>query len=498
MAAQSNDNYGRPRGTHKAAPRAGVIPGAGAAGWAAATAALAASSSGKSGPRLHGEFANGAAWSGESVPSASTPGIPAFAAKRAASEIVFSGSTDLQEFSFPYLEACMASGELVGQGTFGVAFLARDTRIGGSLRRFFVKVLSRETAGPRPGKTLQSEVEVLRTFRHANIARLLGFAEQASKRALVYEDLQRGSLEQVLLDGDSAKKLTWTLRVRIADGVASALTYLHSNGTLHCDVKCGNIYLDGSYTAKLVGCGLSNFGEKGALREPGLATTAARGILYLGTAGYMCPKYKNSRDYGERCEVYSFGIVLMELLSGKVQSPVPQNCISIGFNKQYGERPKSRSSADDRGSLPDVLDNRLGENGWPEEVSSELAMMALQATDFESKVGFRPLLLSCALARCQKRGFALREAKRLTTHASCTCIVVAVAIPIYYFLFTYPQVDQFTRQLEFDISKRPSIVTLRRRLNSLLNKAALQSLAAGQLAKAGAQLGGATEGRGRF
>jgi interleukin-1 receptor-associated kinase 4 len=117
-----------------------------------------------------------------------------------------------------------------------------------------------------------------------------------------------------------ASELTWKLRVRVALGICAALHYLHkggggkAGGCYHRDVKAANICLTQTLQPKLIDCGLAKF-----IPAPNQAAQATATEGRPGTPGYKCARYENSGVFEEKSEVYSFGIVLLELITGNVQ-----------------------------------------------------------------------------------------------------------------------------------------------------------------------------------
>ena len=209
-----------------------------------------------------------------------------------------------------------AARALGSPGAFGAVFRGDDATL---QLRFAVKRLS-NTAPWSPERSAAREIEVLSHFRHPNIIRLFGYTTEPTDRCLLYELGEKGALSDNLTDDASAARLTWRVRVRIAAGVAAALNYLHRSGATpawHRDVKAANVVLTAVLSAKLIDCGISKLlTPDEAARSGGVTAT---GALAFGTPGYMCPVYSKRHKYDEKAEVYSFGVLLLELITGKVQ-----------------------------------------------------------------------------------------------------------------------------------------------------------------------------------
>ena len=172
---------------------------------------------------------------------------------------------------------------------------------------------------------MRREINVLRAFKHPNIIKLLGFHMPTGNHpdfkhmCLVYEMASNGGLNEWLQDDAKAMRLNWRQRIKIALGIATAIDFLHSREVdtpaYHRDVKSANIGLTVDFCPKLLDCGLAKFIPAGAQVNTVFTKTGA----IFGTPGYMCPQYCNSRIYDAKSEIYSFGIVLVELYGGKLQ-----------------------------------------------------------------------------------------------------------------------------------------------------------------------------------
>lgn len=158
-----------------------------------------------------------------------------------------------------------------------------------------------------------NEVSLLSQIRHQNLVCLEGFCQESSQQILVYEYLAGGSLHESLYGANSKRiTLSWVRRLKIAVDAAKGLDYLH-NGTepriVHRDVKSSNILLDSEMNAKVSDFGLS---KQMAQSEATHITTAVK-----GTAGYLDPEYYTTKQLTEKSDIYSFGVVLLELICGR-------------------------------------------------------------------------------------------------------------------------------------------------------------------------------------
>ncbi|XP_011043527.1 PREDICTED: probable serine/threonine-protein kinase At1g01540 [Populus euphratica] len=176
------------------------------------------------------------------------------------------------------------------------------------------------------------EVEAIGRVRHKNLVRLLGYCAEGAQRMLVYEYVNNGNLEQ-WLHGDvgPCSPLTWEIRMKIILGTAKGLTYLHDGlepKVVHRDIKSSNILLDKQWNPQVSDFGLAKL----LCSDSSYVTTRV-----MGTFGYVAPEYASTGMLNERSDVYSFGILIMEILSGR--NPVdysrpPEEVNSIDWLKR--------------------------------------------------------------------------------------------------------------------------------------------------------------------
>ena len=291
-------------------------------------------------------------------------------------------SSDLEEFDVARLRSCtlnFADSRKLGEGAFGEVFAFVDSA---TSERFAVKRLSPALREPSADpaalagaqRAAHREVRALSRFRHPHIVRLVGFCapDRSSERYLVYELAAVGALDVALSDDARAEELTWRVRVRLLSGVAKALHFMHRGGggdrCFHRDVKAANVVLTAALEPKLIDCGLALFIPKDDPRRMKTMLTATGGVL--GTTGYMCPKYVNSGLYGEKSEVYSFGVLLLEVITGKLQNK-PEHLAN------YVDEDE------DEFNLAEAFDERAGE--WPAAAKEELSSLAFDCLAFSLK-----------------------------------------------------------------------------------------------------------------
>ncbi|XP_075488180.1 L-type lectin-domain containing receptor kinase IX.1-like [Primulina tabacum] len=186
---------------------------------------------------------------------------------------------------------------------------------GGVYRGYFKETdsyvaVKRISRGSRQGlKEYASEVKIISQLRHKNLVLLNGWCHERGELILVYEFLPNGSLDSHLFKDNSV--LTWAVRYKIAQGLASALLYLHEEWkqcVVHRDIKSSNIMLDSNFDAKLGDFGLARLVD----HEKGSQTT-----MVMGTRGYMAPEYVISGRASKESDIFSFGVVLLEITCGR-------------------------------------------------------------------------------------------------------------------------------------------------------------------------------------
>jgi hypothetical protein len=214
---------------------------------------------------------------------------------------------------------------MVGEGAFGKVYegiIVSEAASHVKLGPLAVKLLSPDMIPEGGDMHLKREIAVLSRLHHPNIIRLLGYTEAKSvdtkNICLVYEMGSRGSVGSILRDHDKANLFMWRDRIRVAHGVVSALNYLHchqpNNPVYHRDTKSDNVVLTADYTAKLIDCGLAKFKPAGA----GQTVACTTGVA-VGTPGYMCRTYIDTKRFDAKSEIYSVGIFFLELVTGQVQ-----------------------------------------------------------------------------------------------------------------------------------------------------------------------------------
>ncbi|XWS40861.1 hypothetical protein CRYUN_Cryun17cG0032500 [Craigia yunnanensis] len=167
-----------------------------------------------------------------------------------------------------------------------------------------------EAEDPVFDKSFNNEVKILSEIRHRNIVKLHGYCLHQRCMFLIYEYMERGSLFCVLCDEVEAVELNWIQRVEIIKSVAHALSYLHHDCTppiVHRDISSNNILLNSSSEAFVADFGTARM----------LHLSSSNFTIRVGTYGYVAPELAYTMVVTEKCDVYSFGVLVMEILMGK-------------------------------------------------------------------------------------------------------------------------------------------------------------------------------------
>ncbi|KAK4285885.1 hypothetical protein QN277_002517 [Acacia crassicarpa] len=194
----------------------------------------------------------------------------------------------------------------IGQGGFGSVYKGKLRN--GTLAA--IKVLSADShQGVREFLT---EIKVITSIEHENLVKLYGCCVEGDHRILVYGYLENNSLAQTLIGGGhSSIQFSWPVRRNICIGVARGLTFLHEEvdpHIIHRDIKASNILLDKNLQPKISDFGLAK------LLSPNLTHISTR---VAGTAGYLAPEYAIRSQVTRRSDIYSFGVLLLEIVSGR-------------------------------------------------------------------------------------------------------------------------------------------------------------------------------------
>lgn len=246
----------------------------------------------------------------------------------------------------------------VGQGGYGKVYK-------GILADGTLVAIKRAQEGSLQGsKEFSTEIELLSRLHHRNLVSLVGYCDEEDEQMLVYEFMPNGTLRDHLSTTKSKAPLSFSRRLRIALGSARGILYLHSEADppiYHRDIKASNILLDAKFSAKVADFGLSRLAPVAGVdgTEPGQVSTVVK-----GTPGYLDPEYFLTHKLTDKSDVYSLGVVFLELLTG--MRPI-----------LHGKNIVREVSMDcQSGMMFSIIDHRMG--SCPSECIEKFVSLALR------------------------------------------------------------------------------------------------------------------------
>ncbi|KAM7480453.1 hypothetical protein LguiA_028666 [Lonicera macranthoides] len=285
---------------------------------------------------------------------------------------------------FTYEELALATDgfsntNLLGQGGFG--YVHKGVLPNG--KEVAIKQL--KVGSGQGEREFQAEVEIISRVNHKHLVSLVGYCSSGAQRILVYEFVPNNTMEFHLHDfhlffinpvsskmNKIAEKgqapLNWETRMRIALGAAKGLAYLHEDcqpKIIHRDIKAANILLDNNFEGKLADFGLARFTSD---------TDTHVSTRVMGTFGYLAPEYALSGKLTDKSDVFSFGVVLLELITGR--RPIDKGQFFVDDNIVDWARPLMAQALDD-GNFDSVADARLHKNYDSEEMVRMVACAAV-------------------------------------------------------------------------------------------------------------------------
>ncbi|XP_057482202.1 proline-rich receptor-like protein kinase PERK7 [Actinidia eriantha] len=271
----------------------------------------------------------------------------------------------LNQSNFTYEELAAATmgfsqANLLGQGGFG--FVHKGVLPNGKE----VAVKSLKSGSGQGEREFQAEVEIISRVHHRHLVSLVGYCIADGQRMLVYEFVPNNTLEHHL-HGKDQPTMDWASRVRIALGSAKGLAYLHEDchpKIIHRDIKAANILLDYNFEAMVADFGLA---------KPSSDTNTHVSTRVMGTFGYLAPEYASSGKLSEKSDVFSFGVMLLELITGR--RPVDLTNRIMEDSLVDWARPLLERAIED-GNYEELVDPRLENNFLPHELARMIACAA--------------------------------------------------------------------------------------------------------------------------
>ncbi|CAN1319155.1 G-type lectin S-receptor-like serine/threonine-protein kinase B120 [Linum perenne] len=240
---------------------------------------------------------------------------------------------------------------LLGRGGFGPVYLGKlpDGKI--------VAIKRLSTSSGQGADEFKNEIMLISKLQHRNLVRLLGCCVDGLEKMLIYEFMPNKSLDTYLFDSTKKAELDWPIRMNIIHGIARGLLYLHRDSLLriiHRDLKVSNILLDEKMNPKISDFGLARIFEG----TQDLASTHK----VVGTLGYMSPEYLLAGMFSDKSDVFSFGVLLLEIVSGRKTT-------SFHYEEQHSSLLAYawRSWSETKGV--DMVDESVAESSNPSEVS---------------------------------------------------------------------------------------------------------------------------------
>nr|XP_027060771.1 cysteine-rich receptor-like protein kinase 10 [Coffea arabica] len=261
----------------------------------------------------------------------------------------------------------------IGEGGFGRVYKG----VLGNGQEVAVKRLSRSSG--QGAEEFKNEILVVAKLQHRNLVRLLGFCLEGEERILIYEFVPNKSLDYFLFDPENKRSLNWSRRYNIIGGIAKGLLYLHEDSRLrivHRDLKASNILLDGNMSPKIADFGMAKI--------CGVDQSEGNTNRIAGTFGYMAPKYMRRGQFSIKSDVFSFGVVILEMVTGKKNSSFQQSEDSEDLVSYVWKHWR-------RGEPLAFLDSSIGDSFAENEVIQCIQLGLLCVEEYVSK---RPTVAS--------------------------------------------------------------------------------------------------------
>lgn len=296
----------------------------------------------------------------------------------------------------------------LGEGGFGPVFKGRLE----DGREIAVKKLSQNSNQGK--KEFENEAKLLARVQHRNVVNLLGYCTRGAEKLLVYEYISNESLDKFLFKTGRREELDWKRRYDIVGGIARGLLYLHEDShscIIHRDIKASNVLLDDKWAPKIADFGMARLFPED---QTHVNTRVA------GTNGYMAPEYVMHGHLSVKADVFSFGVLILELISGQKNSTFDVNLDAQNLLEWAWKLYK-------KGRSLEVLDPSLASSAVAEQVAMcvQIGLLCTQA-DPQSRPNMRRVVVMLSKkpgtleepTRPGYPGSRYRRSRRPTTSAS--------------------------------------------------------------------------------
>lgn len=263
----------------------------------------------------------------------------------------------------------------LGEGGFGPVFKGKLE----DGREIAVKKLSQNSNQGK--KEFENEAKLLARVQHRNVVNLLGYCTRGAEKLLVYEYISNESLDKFLFKTGRREELDWKRRYDIVGGIARGLLYLHEDShscIIHRDIKASNVLLDDKWAPKIADFGMARLFPED---QTHVNTRVA------GTNGYMAPEYVMHGHLSVKADVFSFGVLILELISGQKNSTFDVNLDAQNLLEWAWKLYK-------KGRSLEVLDPSLASSAVAEQVAMcvQIGLLCTQA-DPQSRPNMRRVVV---------------------------------------------------------------------------------------------------------
>ncbi|CAA2999093.1 proline-rich receptor kinase PERK8 [Olea europaea subsp. europaea] len=275
---------------------------------------------------------------------------------------------------FTYEELSQATNgfsTILGSGGFGCVYKGVLT----DGREIAVKQL--KAGGGQGEREFRAEVEIISRIHHRHLVSLVGYCISEHQRLLVYDYVPNNTLDYHL-HGEGRPVMDWATRVKVAAGAARGIAYLHEDchpRIIHRDIKSTNILLDGNFEARVADFGLAKIAQ-----ELDLHTHVSTRVM--GTFGYLAPEYASTGKLTEKSDIFSFGVVLLELITGRKPVDTSQ---PLGDESLVEWARPLLTQALDTEDFEEIVDPRLEKNYIASEMFRMIEAAAACVRHFASK-----------------------------------------------------------------------------------------------------------------